>query len=121
MEAYSQTLCRNVRRPLMQMIWNDSGWYTWNESELKYISQVKEPEEDITSERGVWSDQKTDGYISCKYPFKNLDNNRFVDRYSSLKEVNDVNALVTWLIVNFSTLSPFIKSFRETILCINYT
>jgi len=31
----------------MQMKWDDSGWYKWNESEMKYISQVKEPEEDI--------------------------------------------------------------------------
>jgi len=34
----------------MQMKWDDSGWYKWNESEMKYISQVKEPEEDI----GEW-------------------------------------------------------------------
>jgi len=31
----------------MQMKWDDSDWYKWNESEMKYISQVKEPEEDI--------------------------------------------------------------------------
>jgi len=31
----------------MQMKWDDSGWYKWNESEMKYISQVKELEEDI--------------------------------------------------------------------------
>jgi len=31
----------------MQMKWDDSGWYKWYESEMKYISQVKEPEEDI--------------------------------------------------------------------------
>jgi len=48
MEAYSQTLCRNVET---QMKWDDSGWYKWNESEMKYISQVKEPEEDI----GEWT------------------------------------------------------------------
>jgi len=29
------------------MKWDDSGWYKWNESEMKYISQVKEPEEDM--------------------------------------------------------------------------
>jgi len=33
------------------MKWDDSGWYKWNESEMKYISQVKEPEEDI----GEWN------------------------------------------------------------------
>jgi len=27
------------------MKWDGSGWYKWNESEMKYISQVKEPEE----------------------------------------------------------------------------
>jgi len=35
----------------MQIKWDDSGWYKCNESEMKYISQVKEPEEDI----GEWN------------------------------------------------------------------
>jgi len=37
---------------VMQMKWDDSGWYKWNESEMKYISQVREPEEDIGQCRG---------------------------------------------------------------------
>jgi len=29
----------------MQMKWDDSGCYKWNESEIKYNSQVKEPQQ----------------------------------------------------------------------------
>jgi len=36
---------------IRQMKLDDSGWYKWNESEMKYISQVKEPAEDI----GEWN------------------------------------------------------------------